>query len=45
MGGVEHGEANDVGLLVHDVVQSQEGEVLQRSRETVCMEEEHNSGV
>lgn len=30
VGGVKHGEAHDVGLLVHDVIQSQEGEVLER---------------
>lgn len=28
MGGVKHGEAHDVGLLIHYVIQSQEREVL-----------------
>lgn len=30
MGGVKHGKANDVGLLVHDILQSQQGEILNR---------------
>ena len=31
--GVEHGEAHDVGLVIHDVVESQQREVLQGGRE------------
>lgn len=30
MGGVKHRKANDVGLLVHDILQSQQGEILNR---------------
>lgn len=30
MGGIKHGKANDVGLLVHDILQFQQGEILNR---------------
>lgn len=30
MRGVEHGKANNVGLLIHDVLQSQQREILNR---------------
>lgn len=30
MGGVKHGKANDVGLIVHDVIQPQQGKILKK---------------
>lgn len=40
MGGVEHGEAHDVGLVVHNVIQPQEREILHGANITQGKENE-----
>lgn len=47
MAAVEHGEAHDVGLVIHHIIQPQQGEVLKSQRRRRVRkggEERHGGG-